>query len=90
MTDSSSAFRGGKGKRVAVLDNPTKEQVQTITLPKNTKAQSVTLMIERKTANLKFREVEIYSGPLQGNRFKLVISETVAKNTSKYVIHIRV
>lgn len=56
-----------KGNRVASLDNPTKEPVQTITLPNDTKARFVTLELKRKNAILKFREVEIYNGPLLGN-----------------------
>ncbi|KAL9970891.1 hypothetical protein ACROYT_G023346 [Oculina patagonica] len=54
-----------KGKKVASLDNPTKEPVQTITLPEDTKARYVTIELkDRGTwAELKFREVEIYNGP---------------------------
>jgi len=63
--DGENGF--GEGKYVAKLDNPTKETVQTITLPKDTKARFVTLDLKRKNAILKFREVEIYNGPLLGN-----------------------
>lgn len=57
----------GIGEEVARLANPTKESVQTITLPKDIKARFVTLFFYRNYANLKFREVEIYNGELQGN-----------------------
>jgi len=63
LTDASeNGF--GKGKSVATLDNPTKDSVQTITLPKDTKARFVTLDLKRRNAILKFREVEIYNGSL--------------------------
>lgn len=62
----------GKGNRVASLDNPTKESVQTITLPKDTKARFVTLELKRRNAILKFREVEIYNRPLPGNSHHLL------------------
>ena len=62
----------GKGKSVAWLDNPTKESVQTIELPNNIKARFVTLNKDKKNAILKFREVEIYNGPL-GNRRNLCV-----------------
>ena len=55
----------GKGNVIASLENPTKESVQTITLPKDTKARYVTL--ELANAILRFREVEVYNGPLLGN-----------------------
>ena len=57
----------GEGKSVATLDNPTKDSVQAITLPKDTKARFVTLDLKRRNVLLKFREVEIYNGPLLGN-----------------------
>ena len=56
-----------KGNVIASLDYPTKESVQTITLPKDTKARYVTLELKRANAILKFREVEVYNGPLLGN-----------------------
>ena len=56
-----------KGNRVASLDNPTKEPVQIIMLPNDTKARFVRLEMKRKNAILKFREVEIFNGPLLGN-----------------------
>jgi len=66
LTDvSENGF--GEGKIVATLDNPTRDPVQTLTLPKDTKARFVTLDLERRNAILKFREVEIYNGPLLGN-----------------------
>ena len=57
----------GKGRVVASLDYPTEESVQTITLPKDTKARYVTLELKRENPILKFREVEVYNGPLLGN-----------------------
>ena len=55
------------GKRVANLENPTNEFVQTITLPKDTKARFVTLDLGERHASFKFREVEIYNEQLLGN-----------------------
>ena len=63
----------GKGKKVASLKTPDKESVQTITLPQDTKARYVTLELNRRSAILKFREIEIYNGPLLG---KSVVFET--------------
>ena len=57
----------GKGKKVASLKHPDKESVQTITLPQDTKARYVTLELNGRKAMLKFREVEVYNGPLLGN-----------------------
>ena len=65
----ASQYHGfGKGNVVASLDYPTQESVQTITLPKDTKARYVTLdLFSQNNLYLKFREVEIYNGPLLGN-----------------------
>ncbi|KAL9970894.1 hypothetical protein ACROYT_G023349 [Oculina patagonica] len=51
-----------KGGIVARLDDPTKEIVQTMTLPTGTTARYVTL--ERKSHLLMLQEVEIYNGAL--------------------------
>ena len=65
---NASRYDGfGKGNVIASLDNPTKESVQTITLPKDTKARYVTLEMKMAKDILKFREVEVYNGPLLGN-----------------------
>ena len=56
----------GKGNVVASLDYPTQESVQTIILPKDTKARYVTLDLIKENRILKFREVEVYNGPLLG------------------------
>ncbi|XP_078374588.1 uncharacterized protein LOC144658123 [Oculina patagonica] len=55
-----------EGKYLSFFRNPTKEPVQTITLPKDTKARYVTIELWRQhdRAVLNFREVEIYNGPL--------------------------
>ncbi|KAL9970901.1 hypothetical protein ACROYT_G023357 [Oculina patagonica] len=55
-----------KGKSVASLKNPTQEPVQTLTLPKDTKARYVTIELKKlhTSSKLDFREVEIYNGPL--------------------------
>lgn len=62
MTDDGSRHE------VARLKHPSKEPVQTITLPKNTKGEIFEFVLDRgkKTTKLKFREVEIYNGPLIG------------------------
>lgn len=57
----------GVGTEVHQLVDPTEESVQIITLPKGIKARFVTLRLHGNYANLKFREVEIYNGPLVGN-----------------------
>ncbi|XP_022802531.1 fibulin-1-like [Stylophora pistillata] len=54
----------GKGRLVASLDSPTKERVQTIILQKNILARFVTLALQNEGQELRFREVEIYNGPL--------------------------
>ncbi|PFX18078.1 EGF-like module-containing mucin-like hormone receptor-like 1 [Stylophora pistillata] len=54
----------GRGRRVARLDSPTEEPVQTITLSKNVKVRFVTLALQNGGLELQFREVEIYNGPL--------------------------
>jgi len=79
----------GEGSEIASLANPTKESVQTITLRKDTKARFVTLDLKRRNAILKFREVEIYNGPL-GNSpnyceiifFRLLLLLRCGKNTA--------
>ena len=68
---------------MASLDSPTTEPVQTIILPKNTKARFVTLAIQRKDVELMFREVEIYNGPLLGNNDTFL---DASKYTNKMLI----
>jgi len=63
----------GEGESVARLNNPTEESVQTITLPEVTKARFVTLDLRISHDILKFREVEIYNGPLLGNSRHLFV-----------------
>lgn len=68
MTDGTGEDdKFGVGTNVAQLYNPTKEPVQTITLSEKAKARFVTLLLHRKFAYIRFREVEIYDGPLVGN-----------------------
>lgn len=92
LTDAGeNAF--GRGRRVARLDSPTEEPVQTITLSKNVKVRFVTLALQNGGLELQFREVEIYNGPLLGNNIASLVAVNVFfLNTSlfnysfKYII----
>ena len=58
------------GRRVFTLEHPTRERVQNFTLPRQTEARVVTIKLPPATSKegkeLRFREVEIYNGPLYG------------------------
>ena len=50
------------------LTHPTKDGVQTITLPEKTTGRTVSLLLPGKK-EMSFREVEVYNGPLLGKYY---------------------
>ena len=71
LLDSSKLIWNGKppkGKLVFTLTHPTKDGVQTITLPKKTTGRTVSLLLPGKK-EMSFREVEVYNGPLLGKHY---------------------
>ena len=78
LLDSSRLIWNGKppkGKVVFTLTYPTKDSVQTITLPEKTTGRTVSLLLPGKK-EMRFREVEVYNGPLLGKHYNGQIRET--------------